>query len=105
MCIRDRKHSISDEADGRAVLLVGDSDWPFPAPLVRQEGGWAFDAEAGREEITNRRIGRNELDTVQTLLAVSYTHLDVYKRQVFTYVDDLLLLLKRVGRRLQRANR
>jgi len=24
---------------------------------------------------------------------------------VFTYVDDLLLLLKRVGRRLQRANR
>jgi hypothetical protein len=66
----DQKHSISDEADGRAVLLVGDSDWPFPAPLVRQEGGWAFDAEAGREEITNRRIGRNELDTVQTLLAI-----------------------------------
>lgn len=66
----DEKHSISEEADGHAVLLVGDSDWPFPAPLVHREDGWVFDAEAGREEITNRRIGRNELDTIQTLLAI-----------------------------------
>ncbi|EXI77781.1 MAG: hypothetical protein AW10_03524 [Candidatus Accumulibacter appositus] len=66
----DQKHSISEEADGKAVLIVGDDDWPFPAPLVRKGGGWVFDAEAGREEITNRRIGRNELDTVQTLLAI-----------------------------------
>jgi hypothetical protein len=66
----DQKHSISEEPDGKAVLIVGDDDWPFPAPLVRKGGGWVFDAEAGREEITNRRIGRNELDTVQTLLAI-----------------------------------
>ena len=66
----DRKHSISLASDGRAVVLVGEDDWPFPAPLVRRGDRWFFDAAAGREEIINRRIGRNELDTIQTLLAI-----------------------------------
>ena len=66
----DRKSAISLVGDDRAILLVGDSDWPFPAPLVRQSGAWVFDAAAGREEILNRRIGSNELGTIQTLLAV-----------------------------------
>lgn len=66
----DEKHRITEEENGQATLLVGDDDWPFPAPLVHKGGGWAFDAEAGREEITDRRIGRNELDTIQTLLAI-----------------------------------
>jgi hypothetical protein len=66
----DRKHGIERLGDDRALLLAGDDDWPFPAPLVRKGAGWVFDANAGREEILNRRIGRNELDTIQTLLAV-----------------------------------
>ncbi len=66
----DRKHSVSKLSEDRAVLLVGDGDWPFPAPLVRRGGGWQFDAQAGREEVINRRIGRNELDAIQTLLAI-----------------------------------
>jgi len=66
----DQKHSVSKVTDSRAVLLVGDGDWPFPAPLVRQGETWAFDAVAGREEIINRRVGRNELDAIQTLLAI-----------------------------------
>ncbi|QKS28413.1 MAG: DUF2950 domain-containing protein [Candidatus Accumulibacter similis] len=66
----DRKHGISPLSDGRALLLVGEDDWPFPAPLVRQGERWFFDADAGREEILSRRIGRNELDTIQTLLAI-----------------------------------
>ena len=66
----DRKHAIGPLGDGRALLLVGDDDWPFPAPLVRKGERWFFDAAAGREEILNRRIGRNELDTIQTLLAI-----------------------------------
>ncbi len=37
---------------------------------MQRASGWAFDASAGREEIINRRIGRNELDTIQTLLAI-----------------------------------
>ena len=66
----DRKHSISQVSDGQAVLLVGDDDWPFPAPLLRKGERWAFDSAAGGTEILNRRIGRNELDTIQTLLAI-----------------------------------
>lgn len=66
----DQKNSIKQLPDGRATLLVGDSDWPFPAPLVRKGDAWVFDAAAGREELINRRIGRNELDAIQTLLAI-----------------------------------
>ncbi len=66
----DRKNSISALAGGRALLLVGDDDWPFPAPLIRKGNRWVFDAAAGGEEIINRRIGRNELDAIQTLLAI-----------------------------------
>jgi hypothetical protein len=66
----DRKNSISKPDDNKAILLVGEDDWPFPAPIIRKGNGWIFDAAAGREEIINRRVGRNELDTIQTLLAV-----------------------------------
>jgi hypothetical protein len=66
----DRKNSISQAGGDKAILLVGEDDWPFPAPMVRKGKGWIFDAVAGGEEITNRRVGRNELDAIQTLLAV-----------------------------------
>jgi hypothetical protein len=66
----DRKNAIVKKSDDKAVLTVGDDDWEFPAPIVRKADKWAFDANAGREEILNRRVGRNELDTIQTLLAI-----------------------------------
>ena len=67
----DQKHSIEKMADGqRAILTVGEDAWPFPAPLIHQNGRWLFDAKAGREEVLSRRIGRNELDAMQTLLAI-----------------------------------
>jgi hypothetical protein len=52
------------------ILLVGKQDWPLPIPLVRRGNAWVFDTEKGKEEILNRRIGENELYTIQTLLAV-----------------------------------
>jgi hypothetical protein len=52
------------------VLVVGAQEWPFPIPLVPQANRWVFDTLAGKEEILNRRVGENELSTVQTLLAV-----------------------------------
>jgi hypothetical protein len=48
----------------RAVLVAGENDWPFPVPLIRQNGRWHFDAERGRVEILARRIGRNELAAI-----------------------------------------
>ena len=66
----EEKNVLAKERDAKAVLQVGKDDFPFPAPIVKRGDKWAFDAEAGREEVTNRRVGRNELDTIQTLLAI-----------------------------------
>jgi hypothetical protein len=48
-----------------AVLNIGNEDWPFAIPLVRKEGRWYFDAPRGKEELAYRRIGANELDTIE----------------------------------------
>jgi hypothetical protein len=53
------------ESDSKIVLQIGNEAWPFPIPLVKADGQWFFDTAAGREEILNRRIGRNELDTIR----------------------------------------
>jgi len=66
----DRKNRIEKQGDAKAILALGDGDWPFPAPLVMKNGRWAFDAQAGREEVLNRRIGSNELGAIQTLYAI-----------------------------------
>jgi Protein of unknown function (DUF2950) len=66
----DKKHAIVRDGDAKATLTVGDDAWPFPAPLMKKGERWQFDATAGREEVLKRRVGRNELDTIQTLLAV-----------------------------------
>ena len=65
----ERKNSITQEG-AKMVLVIGEKDWPFPIPLVKKADQWFFDTKAGREEILNRRIGENELSTVQTLLAI-----------------------------------
>jgi hypothetical protein len=48
----------------RAILSVGNEDWPYPVPIVKRSGKWYFDARAGRKEILDRRIGANELDAL-----------------------------------------
>jgi hypothetical protein len=60
------KESISvDPKDrGRAFLLVGNENWPFPAPIVKRGNKWYFDAKAGQQEMLYRRIGANELDAI-----------------------------------------
>jgi DUF2950 family protein len=65
----DAKHQVVMEGADKAVLIMGREDWPFPIPLVRKDGTWRFDTAAGREEILYRRIGRNELDAIETCLA------------------------------------
>ena len=49
----------------RMILNVGSDDWPFPVPLVKLAGKWYFDTNEGRQEILQRRIGRNELDAIE----------------------------------------
>jgi hypothetical protein len=48
----------------RAIVSVGNEDWPLPVPIVKQAGKWHFDSKAGRKEILDRHIGDNELDAI-----------------------------------------
>jgi hypothetical protein len=65
----DAGHSINAEGNKKATLILGADNFPFPIPLVNNRAGWEFDPAAGRIEILYRRIGRNELDAIQTSLA------------------------------------
>jgi hypothetical protein len=65
----DTKNSIKAEGNKKATLILGTDDFPFPIPLVNNRRGWEFDTAAGRLEILYRRIGRNELDAIQSSLA------------------------------------
>jgi hypothetical protein len=60
---------LDREGKNKAFLVVGKHEWPFPIPLVMNKKRWRFDTEAGFQEMLNRRIGANELDTIQTCLA------------------------------------
>jgi len=61
------KNSVTIDArnKSRAILSIGNGDWPLPVPIVRQKGKWHFDSKEGRDEILFRRIGANELDAIQ----------------------------------------
>ena len=75
------KHSTQPDAKGQVHLVVGTDPWTLPLPITQRKDGWAFNAKAGGEEIRERRIGRNELATVQSALAyydaqVDYAEID-----------------------------
>ena len=76
----DEKNAIEKDGDTQATLVVGEDGFPFPIPLLKADDGWAFDAELGREEILDRRIGENELNTIQVLLAIADAQLDYASR-------------------------
>ena len=68
---------VQDLAAGRKELVIGHESWPFPVPLVKTARGWGFDVVAGKEEILDRRIGRNELaaiETCRTYVRVQYAY-------------------------------
>ena len=57
---------LTDDGPNRKTLVIGNEDWPFPVPLVKEASGWRFDTAAGKEEVLARRIGRNELTVIET---------------------------------------
>jgi hypothetical protein len=65
----EQTHKIEQESDARSILVIGNDEFPFPIPIVAENGAWKFDTEAGAEEILDRRIGENELAAVQSALA------------------------------------
>ena len=61
------KHEIVSGGPNDAVILVGNDDWPLPIPLRKENGVWRFDGAAGADEIVARRIGANELRTIDVM--------------------------------------
>lgn len=51
----------------RMILEYGRDVTPFPVPLVQDGGKWFFDTASGKEELINRRIGRNELEVLDVV--------------------------------------
>ena len=76
----EEAHTLVQSGDTKVILQVGKDAWPFPIPLVKDNTSWRFDAKAGKEEILNRRIGRNELDVIQVCLAYVDAQREYYMR-------------------------
>lgn len=76
LALYKQHHEIRDEGGGRAHLVAGNDGWTLPLLLRREKNGWVFDAKGSVDEIRDRRIGRNELATIQAVLAYHDAQLD-----------------------------
>lgn len=90
----DARHKVVVDGN-KATIEAGTTGWTGPIPIVREGDQWRFDTEAGRQEITARRIGRNELSVIQSLLALvdaehEYAALDPMKVGSPVYARRLL---------------
>jgi hypothetical protein len=91
----NQAHRLIKESDSRCTLEVGPDSWPFPVPIVKKDGQWFFDAEAGKDEILRRRIGKNELSTLECMRAYvdaqrEYASRDRDGDQVLEYAQKFL---------------
>ncbi len=73
-------HSLDKTSETEVTLVTGTDEWPMPIPIVKGAKGWSFDTEAGDDEIIARRIGRNELSTIQSSLAFADAQREYYAR-------------------------
>ena len=64
------KHTaLLPQGDKKSLLAVGKNEWTLPIPIVEGTSGWYFDIKEGLDRMRIRRIGRNELATMQAVLA------------------------------------
>jgi len=68
----DRMNILHKVSADKGTLCIGNDNWPLPIPIVKAGAIWVFDAEQGKQEILNRRIGRNELHVMDVLHAYTY---------------------------------
>lgn len=65
-----KSHRIIATGDAKAYVEVGTHGWTLPIPLEKTTSGWRFDTAGTADELRTRRIGRNELDVIQVMLAL-----------------------------------
>ena len=76
----EEANRLEKSGDAKFVLSVGKDNWPLPIPIVKDAAGWRFDTQAAKEEILNRRIGRNELSAIQAVQAFVDAQREYYLR-------------------------
>ncbi len=77
----DVMHRWRRMPDDSQMLIVGADNFPFPIPLKKNPGGqWYFDTAAGRDEVLNRRIGRNELFIIAACGAVADAQVEYFAK-------------------------
>ena len=86
---------ISLANPNRAILAIGDEDWPFPVPIVQANGKWSFDASETPAEMRARRIGADELDAIEICRGyveaqMKYASEDRQKDGMLEYADHLM---------------
>jgi hypothetical protein len=91
-------HRLVREPDATTILYIGAENWPFPIPLVSEEGAWHFDPKAGMEEVLFRRIGENELTTIQACHALVAAETEPKQPQVDTSAQAIRSLLVNAGK-------
>jgi hypothetical protein len=75
----DEMHRWGMLTNNRRVLSVGAENYPFPYPLMKNaSGGWYFDSNSAKQEILARRIGGNELATIEALNAMADAQADYF---------------------------
>lgn len=74
----EEANALEKTSETQVTLTTGKDAWPMPIPIVKDDAGWRFDTEAGDDEIIARRIGRNELFTIQSLLAFGDAQREYY---------------------------
>jgi len=75
-------HSLDKSDPAKVTLEIGEDKFPFPIPLAVSDGRWYWDSAAGAEELINRRVGANELATIQSCLAYVDAQQEFYLRNV-----------------------
>jgi hypothetical protein len=66
----EQMHRLVREPDDTVTVYMGAENWPFPIPLVKKGNLWYFDTPAGKQEVLYRRIGKNELATIDVCHAI-----------------------------------
>ena len=91
----DEANRIELQGADRATLVVGKEEWPFPIPAVKRKDSWYLDSAAGKEEILDRRIGRDELSVIEVCRAYvdaqrEYASMDRNKDGYIEYAQKFL---------------
>jgi hypothetical protein len=79
----------------RVILAIGPEDWPFPVPIVEKNGKWSFDPTQGELEVRARRIGENEIDTIEACAGLveaqrQYAEADRDKDGILEYAEFIM---------------